>query len=147
MGNCLIAYSGSTKTVTDQAGRKRRGTSDALGRMIRVIEDPDGQNLATDYVFDTLGNLRRTIQGEQSRYFMYDSLGRLLRAKQPEQDANPSLAATDPITGNSQWSVAYAYDANGNITSTMDARGISITGTYDNLNRLTCGIIPILRRM
>jgi YD repeat-containing protein len=132
----LIAYSGSSKTVTDQAGKKRKGTSDALGRMIQVIEDPNGQNLITDYVFDTVGNLRRTIQGEQNRYFMYDSLGRLLRAKQPEQDANPSLAATDPITGNTNWSVAYAYDANGNITSTMDARGISINGTYDNLNRL-----------
>ncbi|HQU84820.1 MAG TPA: hypothetical protein PKY59_16905 [Pyrinomonadaceae bacterium] len=40
--------------------------------MVRVIEDPTGQNLSTDYVFDTLGNLRKTIQGEQSRYFTYD---------------------------------------------------------------------------
>ena len=127
----------NSKTVTDQAGRKRKGFSDSLGRMIQVIEDPAGQNLSTDYVFDTIGNLIKTIQGEQSRYFMYDSLGRLLYARQPEQDVNASFAATDPTTNNSGWSVRYQYDDNGNIISTTDARGVSITGTYDALNRLT----------
>jgi RHS repeat-associated protein len=127
---------GVTKTITDQAGKKRKGISDALGRMIRVTEDPTGQNLNTDYVFDTLGNLRKTIQGEQNRFFTYDSLGRLLYAKQPEQDANTAFVAADSITGNSQWSVKYEYDDNGNITKTIDARGIYVAGTYDNFNRL-----------
>jgi YD repeat-containing protein len=130
---------GTTKTVTDQAGKKRSGIADALGRMTRVIEDPTSQNLVTDYVFDTLGNLRKTIQGSQNRYFMYDALGRLLYAKQPEQDANTSFSGTsytDPVTSNNQWSVKYQYDNNGNITSTTDARNVSVTGTYDNLNRL-----------
>ena len=127
---------GVTKQITDQAGKKRKGFSDALGRMIRVIEDPDNSNLNTDYVFDTLGNLRKTIQGEQSRYFTFDSLGRLLYAKQPEQEANTSFSFTDAITNNSQWSVKYQYDDNGNITQTIDARGVSVTGTYDKFNRL-----------
>jgi len=131
------SYLGSSTIVTDQAGKKRKGISDALGRMTRVIEDPDGQNLVTDYVFDTLGNLRKTTQDEQSRYFTYNSLGRLLYAKQPEQEVNAAFAATDSITGNTQWSVKYQYDNNGNITSTTDAKGVSVTGTYDNLNRLT----------
>jgi RHS repeat-associated protein len=104
--------------------------------MVRVIEDPTGQNLATDYVFDTLGNLRKTIQGEQSRYFTYDSLGRLLYAKQPEQEANTAFVKVDSITGNSAWSVKYQYDDNGNIVSTTDARGVSVSATYDNFNRL-----------
>ncbi|HEY8559355.1 MAG TPA: RHS repeat-associated core domain-containing protein [Pyrinomonadaceae bacterium] len=129
---------GVTKTITDQAGKKRRGITDALGRMTRVTEDPDGQNLNTDYVFDALGNLRKTIQGEQSRYFSYDSLGRLLRAKQPEQDINPNLALPGPdsITGHNQWSIAYEYDDNGNITKTTDAENVSVQGFYDNFNRL-----------
>ncbi|HRH40127.1 MAG TPA: RHS repeat-associated core domain-containing protein [Pyrinomonadaceae bacterium] len=135
-GQSLSGKIGTLRTITDQAGRKRSGIVDALGRMIRVIEDPNGQNLATDYVFDTMGNLHQTIQGEQNRYFLYDSLGRLLRAKQPEQDATSTLAMSDPITGNSAWSVGYTYDNAGNITSTMDARGVTITGTYDNFNRL-----------
>ena len=49
--------------------------------MIEVIEDPSGTPLVTDYVFDTLGNLRKTTQGEQVRYFTYDSLGRILQSE------------------------------------------------------------------
>jgi RHS repeat-associated protein len=130
---------GTTKTVTDQAGRKRKGIADSLGRMVRVIEDPDNLNLSTDYLFDTLGNLRKTTQGEQNRYFWHDALGRLLYAKQPEQDANSTFSGTsytDAFTGNNQWSIKYQYDNNSNITSTTDARNISIAGTYDHLNRL-----------
>jgi RHS repeat-associated protein len=129
---------GVTKIITDQAGRKRQGISDALGRMIRVIEDPGGQNLVTDYFFDTLGNLRRTAQGGQSRYFAYDSLGRLLRARQPEQEANPNLALPqpDPATGNNEWSVRYEYDDNGNTVAVTDARNIRSTASYDRINRL-----------
>jgi len=102
-----------------------------------VIEDPDSSALVTDYIFDTVGNLRKTTQGDQIRYFMYDSIGRLLFAKQPEQDTNSALTATDPITGNTAWSAKYVYDANSNITSTTDARNLSITAIYDKLNRLT----------
>lgn len=135
-GVSITAPIGVTKQITDQAGNKRKGVSDALGQMIRVIEDPAGQNLNTDYVFDALGNLRKTMQGEQNRYFMHDSLGRLLYAKQPEQDANAAFVAADPISGNTAWSAKYEFDDNGNITKTTDARGIYIQGTYDNLNRL-----------
>jgi RHS repeat-associated protein len=127
---------GVLKTITDQAGKKRSGISDALGRMVRVTEDPDGENLSTDYVFDTLGNIRKTIQGEQNRFFTYDSLGRLLFAKQPEQEVNTTFTFTDSITSNSQWSVKYEYDDNGNIIKTTDARGVFIQATYDNFNRL-----------
>jgi len=131
------SYAGPATTVTDQAGKKRKGVSDAFGRTTSVTEDPDGQNLQTSYVFDVLGNLRKTIQGEQSRYFMYNDLGRLLFAKQPEQDTNSNFTSTDPVTSNTNWSVKYEYDNNGNITKTTDARGIFIEGTYDDLNRLT----------
>ena len=127
---------GVSKTVTDQAGKKRSGITDGLGNMVRVIEDPTGQNLVTDYVFDTLGNLRRTIQGDQSRYFMYDSLGRLLYAKQPEQSANSNFNATDPVTGNASWSARYQYNDSGNIVSTTDARNVSVTASYDSLGRI-----------
>ena len=127
---------GLTKQIVDQAGKKRKGITDALGRMIRVTEDPDGQNLNTDYVFDTLGNLRMTIQGEQSRYFTFDSLGRLLYAKQPEQEINTAFVYTDSITNHSQWSVKYEYDDNGSITKTTDANGVYVEAIYDNLNRL-----------
>lgn len=136
--SATINLIGTTKIVTDQAGRKRKSITDSLGRVFCVIEDPDGLNLHTNYIFDTTNNLRETIQGEQHRYFMYDSLGRLLRTKQPEQEANSALtlSTADPVTNNNQWSVGYWYDDNGNITKTTDARNVSVIGTYDQLNRL-----------
>ena len=130
---------GTTKIITDETGRQRKGITDALGNMVRVIEDPFGQNLITNYTFDALGNLRKTSQGDQNRYFMYDSLGRVLYARQVEQDANPNFsgaAYADPITSNNQWSVRYTYDDNSNILTTTNAAGKTIEASYDRLNRL-----------
>lgn len=135
-GLSTIGVIGTTKTNRDQAGKKRSGVTDSLGRMFRVIEDPDHQNLVTDYVFDTLGNLRKTIQGEQMRYFMCDSLGRIIYSKQPEQEVNTSLVATDSVSGNTQWSQKLSYDDNSNNVLSTDARGVSVTATYDRLNRM-----------
>jgi uncharacterized protein RhaS with RHS repeats len=92
--------------------------------MAPVIEDATSQNLSTDYVFDTLGNLRKTIQGDQNRHFTYDSFGRLLYDKQPEQDTYGSFSYTDSITSNTSWSMKYEYDDDGNITKTTDAGGV-----------------------
>jgi RHS repeat-associated protein len=131
------SYWGAAVSVQDQAGRHRSGVTDALGRLTKVVEYDNGADLETFYTYDVLGRLRKTVQGAQSRYFMYDDLGRLIRAKQTEQTANSSLAITDSVTGNSNWSVAYSYDNNGNVTSSTDSRGITIAGSYDNLNRLT----------
>jgi YD repeat-containing protein len=140
------AYSGNTVTVTDQhdpnnpntPGHSRRSVTDALGRLTQVVEDPYGAfAYSTLYTYDVLGNLRKVDQGGQLRYFMYDSLGRLTRAKNPEQDVNTGIVGTDPVTGNTQWTVGYAYDENGNVTTRTDARGVTMTYVYDALNRNT----------
>lgn len=132
------SYSGNSVTVTDQVGRGRRSVTDTLGRLSAVYEDPAGANYLTSYTYDVLGNLRQVNQGGQMRYFMYDSLSRVVRAKNPEQVANPNLATSpDSVTGNTQWSLAYAYDANGNISSKTDARGVTLTYQYDGINRNT----------
>jgi RHS repeat-associated protein len=101
----------------------------------------------TSYAYDILGNLRKVAQGGQLRFFMYDSLGRLVRAKNPEQgnftpdnDSPPEISFppfTDPITLNTQWSVGYSYDANGNLLARKDARNVKTRYTYDALNRNT----------
>ncbi len=130
------AYSGAQVTVTDQAGKKRRSETDALGRLFKVTEAPGVQSYDTLYLYDALDNLRKVTQGAQTRWFAYDSLSRLIRAKNPEQNTNGSLPAyTDPLTGNSGWSMAYSYDANGNLTQRIDARGIEAKYYYDALNR------------
>ena len=140
----LTSYVGNTTTVTDQAGKQRRSSADALGQLTR-IDEPNSQNdlgpidsptQATFYTYNTNGQMVKVTQGAQSRFFLYDSLGRLLRMRQPEQDTNPNLALSDPITGNSQWSTGSTYDANGNALTTTDVKGIVVTQTYDNLNRV-----------
>lgn len=133
------SYSGNATTVTDQMGKDRQSTTDALGRLTQIIEDPGtgGLGYITEYTYDVLGNLRKVKQDTQNRYFMYDSLSRLIRVKNPEQDANASLALTDPVTNNSRWSIGYTYDDNNNLATRTDARNLTTTYTYDSLNRNT----------
>lgn len=146
-GKVVTNRDGIYTTVKDQDNKLRRSKTDALGRLIRVDEPNSSNSLgtvdapaqATSYVYDSLGNLREVQQDAQRRHFLYDSLGRLLRAKNPEQEANLSigLASGDAAFPHSAWSLAYAYDANGNLTKRTDARGVVTNYVYDNLNRNT----------
>jgi RHS repeat-associated protein len=132
------SYVLNTVTVTDQAGKKRSSVSDALGRLTQVTEDPtsDGLNHVTNYTYDALGNLRKVDQGGQLRFFMYDSLSRLIRTKNPEQAVGSVVSnMTDTVTNNSQWTLAYGYDNNGNLTARVDARNVTTNYVYDHLSR------------
>jgi YD repeat-containing protein len=62
-------YYANTLTVTDQANKQRQSSSDALGRLTSVIEDPttNGLNYQTTYDYDVLGNLRHVYQDAQPR--------------------------------------------------------------------------------
>ncbi len=143
-GRVMTTYDAEFTTVTDQADKVRRSKTDALGRLVRVDEPDNTGDLGdvsepkqpTYYSYDALGNLVQVTQGTQQRFFAYTSLSRLLRARNPEQAVNSSLPSfTDPITGNSQWSIAYTYDNNGNLLQRTDARGIVTSFEYDFLNR------------
>ena len=137
------SYVGNTVTVTDQAGKTRKSVRDALGRLVGLYEDPDVPggptelNYQTTYTYDVLDNLVKVTQGTQQRFFMYDSLKRLIRARNPEQGTLASLNLSDPLTGNSSWSLGYQYDANSNLTQKTDARGVVSTYVCDALNRNT----------
>jgi len=150
------AYSGNNTLVIDQAGKKRISRTDALGRLTNVweVRSPDAASgtvsvsfpnypeitagYQTDYLYDSLGNLRNVDQGGKGRWFSYDSLSRLIRVRNMEQDCNPYMPPhTDPFTGGACWSSAYSYDANGNLVSKTDPRNITTTYDYDELNRNT----------
>jgi RHS repeat-associated protein len=135
-GKVTTQYDAEFLTVIDQAGKMRRSETDALGRLIGVVEAPGVLNYETTYLYDALDNLRKVTQGAQNRWFAYDSLSRLIRSKNPEQNTNGSLPPyTDPVTGGSGWAMAYSYDANSNLTQRIDARGIVTNYLYDQLNR------------
>jgi RHS repeat-associated protein len=129
------SYIGSSVTVTDPSGKARKSITDASGRVIQVIEDPNGVAYQTNYTYDVLNNLRKVEQGTQVRFYGYDSLSRVVRARTVEQSVNTALNWSDPVTGNSGWTMGLSYDANANVTSRVDARNIATTLSYDPLNR------------
>jgi len=142
-----VEYAGNVTTVTDQAGRKRRQITDALGRLVAVDEPHDDGDLGTvasprrrtSYEYDVLDNLTDVVQGSQQRRFRYDSLGRLVRQKQAEATAVFDDAGTyvpAPHAGAS-WSDVFIYDAQGQLTDSYDARNVHTNLDYtDGLNRL-----------
>ena len=136
------AYCGSTTLVTDESAHWRRSTTDGLGRLVEVDEPnsltasvnadgcPSGGDpiWVTAYTYDTLDDLVSVVQGgSHNRTFVYDSLKRLTSSLNPE-------------TGTT--AVTYAYDADSNVITKTDARGIIINysptnSPIDALNRVT----------
>jgi RHS repeat-associated protein len=122
-------YKGNTVTVTDQAGKARQSTTDALGRLTKVVEAPTVSELKyeTLYSYDALDNMLSVDQGDQERNYVYDSLSQLIEASNPENGT-----------------MTYEYDLNGNLKKRTDERQISATSqikvtmtcTYDDLNRI-----------
>jgi RHS repeat-associated protein len=126
------AYVGNQSTVTDEAQKVRRSFTDALGRLTSVEEDPFGLNYSTIYTYDALDNLTSVSQSGQSRTFAYDLLSRLICASNPESRVGAASCLTLPSSGLDRFS----YDANGNLITKTDARGVTVTQTWDPLNRI-----------
>lgn len=116
--------------VTDQAGRQRKTFTDGLGRIAYVLEAPDdttNYNFLTSYTYDARSDLMTVTQGSQTpRQFTYDSLGRMKTASMPECDT--SAGTPGGVT-------SYSYDQAGNATMKTDAEGVSVTTSFDELNR------------
>jgi RHS repeat-associated protein len=133
---------GMTATVKDEAGITRLSQTDGLGRMTKVLEDPNNKDYETDYGYDTLNNLTSVTQkgsgtGNRVRSFSFDSLSRLSYAVNPESGTisytysnastgcagSPSIVCSktapspnQPPTGTATVKTTYAYDALNRIT-------------------------------
>jgi YD repeat-containing protein len=146
--NCRAHTVSTVATWVDSAdenGNDWQRTSDGLGRLTSVSE-PNGASQApsmvTNYVYDALNNLLSVAQlgGStatgitRNRTFTYDSLSRLLCASNPENST-----AACPVTSTGAYvpgTTGYTYDADGNVITKTDARSVTTTYQYDNLNRL-----------
>lgn len=146
------SYSGNVVTFTDENGNQWQRTSDALGRLTKVLE-PNGTSttasMETDYTYDALGNLLNVGQwggpsgssGERVRTFDYDSLSRLLCASNPENSTGtcPTTATASYTAG----TTGYTYDTDGNVTTKTSPAVNASSGSetigycYDSLNRVT----------
>jgi RHS repeat-associated protein len=141
-------YSGLVATMTDQAGKKRRQTMDALGRLIRV-DEPNADGLLdvggvpaqpTYYEYDGNDNLTKVTQSvpgvaTQERLFKYDSLSRLTHEKQVEATATLDNDGNKPPSGG-LWTGFYKYTTEGLLDYGVDARGVKTDLSYDGLNRV-----------
>ena len=147
-------------TATDETGKKRQSCSDALGRMLKVVEpNPSTGSLTTSPLVTTYQyNVRNDMlcvhqkatdttadvactgstppsvpASWRQRFFTYDSFSRLLTAMNPELNSTGSTVIT------------YGYDNEGRVTSKQEpapnqtwgsSATVSITYTYDALDRL-----------
>ncbi|MDP2922026.1 MAG: toxin TcdB middle/N-terminal domain-containing protein [Candidatus Omnitrophota bacterium] len=109
-----------TKTMTGAGGNKIKHYYDGNGQLIKVEEFNGGAVYTTRYLYDTLGNLIRTIDNQANAVVItYDSLGR-------------KTSMNDPDMG--IWN--YQYDDLGDLIKQTDAKGNVIEFEYDALNRL-----------
>ncbi len=123
------SYNGPSVTLTDEKASKWISTYNGLGELEEVDEpnpaNAAGASLKTTYGYTVLGDLTAVNQigngsdSARARSFQYDGLSRLLSASNPE-------------TG----TVSYDYDANGNVSDKIDARGVKVSYQYDALNRI-----------
>jgi RHS repeat-associated protein len=118
---------GLTTTVTDPALRETTSLADAWGRTVSVTP-PDGP--AVNYTYDVLGRLLTATRGGATTKIKYDMAGRKIGMDDPDMGTAGTL-------DDDNWGWTYTYDALGNLTGQTDARGCTLTLTYDLLNRLT----------
>ncbi len=110
-------YNGLTTTVTDANGHSTTTEMDVWGRT-KTVTPPTGPTVT--FTYDPLGNMLTASRDGATTTLTYDHGGR-------------KTSMSDPDMGFWQ----YSYDALGNLISQTDARGCTLTMTYDLLNRLT----------
>ncbi len=140
--------SGSWVDFTDEVGNHTQRVSDSFGRLTEVMEPNPagtGTGLETDYTYNALNDLMAVNQKGTSpevprtRTFTYDALSRLVCASNPETTNAAQGQGTCPHSATAAMPagvISYSYDANGNVSSKTDVRGITTVYTYDPLNRL-----------
>lgn len=111
-------YSGFTTEVRNALGQVSATVKNSQGQIAKTV---DSAGKLTQYAFDALGNLVRTIDVEGNAISMvYDVRGR-------------KTQMTDPHLGT--WN--YTYDALDQLVQQTDSKGAVSTMTYDLLGRMT----------
>ena len=127
---------GLIDTVTDPLGRITNNDYDTQGRLISVTFAKDTSDEATQqFEYDSFttagkaGLVTASIDENGNRtQFVYDDMNRVTQVTEPDPDGTGPLQP--PVT-------IFAYDTEGNLFTTTDARQNTTTREYDELNRLT----------
>jgi RHS repeat-associated protein len=120
--------------VVDEAGNKRQTWTDGFGRVIETDEPASSGSLTayTCYTYDSNNNLTGVTAtgGTQTRSYAYDMVSRVTSKTNPETGTT-SFYYTTTIGG----STLCSGDPSA-VCLRKDARNITTTYTYDNMNRL-----------
>jgi len=133
---CSLGYAGYPILYVDEVGNKLENWIDGFGRVIETDEPSSTSGTLsayTCYTYDLNNNPTEVIAvgGTQTRNYSYDMISRLKSKTEPESgtttfDYGTFGSSSDPLCSG---------DNSAPCTRT-DARGITITYTYDALNRL-----------
>lgn len=111
VGVLISDIAGTATELRYKSGEIRIQIADALGRVVRTIDDPGDLNRVTNYQIDAAGNIRRLDGSQPSIWLSHDTLGRPTFAFGEGQFVNQLFDQLDPVTRNHQWSRKYEYDA------------------------------------
>ena len=123
---------------SDEIGVNHQSVMDGLGHMRSLVE-PGA--METQYTYDAFGNLWSVNQKGTStdtargRSFSYTGLSQLIQSYNPET-GYICYGTTSGGGSPNGTNCTQNYDADGNLGSKTDARGVLTTYGYDNLNRL-----------
>ena len=133
--NTTVSYSydalGRRTRMTDENGNATNYSYDPLGRLT-AVQNPEGETVS--YGYDANNNVTRITNGRNNSIrFVYDELNRLLG----KCDAEGAYNCTDANPANHSYTMAYQYDANGNMIQEVLADNTLNLFEYDALNRLS----------
>lgn len=127
LGTSTNSYAGTEVTTTDANSNQKKTKSDAYGNLIQVKEHSDTNEYTTNYEYDNRNLLSKITDALGNvRNFTYNNAGWVTNS----EDLH---APTDIDFG----SYSYTYDLNGNQLVETQPNGVTVTHTYDMLDRPT----------
>ena len=115
----FIHFNGRETTEYLPGYKRRESTTDAMGNVLHIKEN-NNSNLTTSYVYHSSGQVKQTVSAGNTVTVDFDEYGR------PET-----------ITSQNSGTEKYSYNAFGELTRTINAKGDTASYSYDNLGRIT----------
>lgn len=130
---------GNVVATTDALGYTTDYVYDALGRQTQVIEPSPTAGAprpSTSTSYDDAGDVKSTTDANgNTTQYLYDNLGRKVEEIDPVPDPKDPDPLPAPVT-------TYMYDANGNLTSSLNTSGQFTFDTYDAQGQQTGATTP-----
>ena len=149
--NTYDAAGNLTRKVTSNGLRTTGNTIDRMGRTQAAVVDPGGTNRTSTFTYDSLGNVKSTVQtGNASNVPFLTEAGRT-NTVQNVYDEFGRLKQEKVVDGADSRITSYAYDRRGNVLTETDPRGnvagadaaaYTTTYRYDEAGNMVTSVAP-----